>query len=137
MMVGNIFAYLTFDEYYKRDRKTLINKSIKSFSDGATTSYLLLYIACLAMFTQFTYMWGLYSKFACLLRSIIVFFVLLIGFCFKPFFGMFDCLSKFFETLGYSVMDDMSDRVNSNARLPRSYRILGFLICIVWIWSAD
>ena len=121
--IGRIFAMMTFDEKYKKKRTYLMNKSVKSLSNGISLSFQLLILAIIYIFAQFYYVPKNYFKefhflFAIILSAIIIG----IGIFWKPICGSFDLITKIFETLGVSIIDILAERIRIYARFPREIK---------------
>ena len=123
--IGRIFAMMTFDEKYKKKRTNLMNKNVKSLGNGISLSFQLLGWAICFLIAQIYYVPKIYfKKFHFLIAIIISMIIIAIGFFWKPICGIFDLITKFFETLGVSVIDTLSERIKVYARFPREIKDL-------------
>ena len=121
--IGRIFAMMTFDEKYKKKRTYLMNKSVKSLSNGISLSFQLLILAIIYIFAQFYYVPKNYFKEFHFLFAIILSVIIIgIGIFWKPICGSFDLITKIFETLGVSIIDILAERIRIYARFPREIK---------------
>ncbi len=121
--IGRIFAMMTFDQKYKKKRTYLMNKSVKSLSNGISLSFQLLILAIIYIFAQFYYVPKNYLKEFHFLFAIILSIIIIgIGIFWKPICGSFDLITKIFETLGVSIIDILAERIRIYARFPREIK---------------
>jgi hypothetical protein len=121
--IGRIFAIMTFDEQYKKRRTYLMNKTVKSLSNGIILSCQLLFCAIFYILVQFYYVpKSFIKKFHFLIAIFISVIIIGIGILWKPVCGVFDLFSKIFETLGVSIIDILAERIKIYARFPRDIK---------------